>query len=75
MKSPILWLPTLMMAGLALGFALHPPAVAAPQTPEERAAEIRTLRRQLKTDSGQLKTLLEAQDHPVVPRGGLSSGR
>ncbi len=72
MKSPITWLPSLMLFGFAAAFAAQTPVSPTTDAGVARDAEIRELRQELKTISDRLERL-EAEGHHVVPRGGLSS--
>jgi hypothetical protein len=72
MKSPITWLPGLMVFGFVAALAAQAPVATPTDTSAHRDAEIRELRQELKVISDRLEQL-EAEDHHVVPRGGLSS--
>jgi hypothetical protein len=73
MKSPITWLPTLILLGLAAGFATHPPAPLLPGATAVTETEIRELQQQRKLIATRLD-LLDRQAHPFLPRGGISGG-
>jgi putative OmpL-like beta-barrel porin-2 len=72
MKSPITWLPSLMVFGFASGLAAQTPVAGLDDTSANRDAEIRELRQELKVISNRLEQL-EAEGHNVVSHGGLSS--
>lgn len=72
MKSPIAWLPSLMVFGFVAALAAQTPVATPTDTSAHRDAEIRELRHELKVISDRLEEL-EAEGHHVVPRGGLSS--
>lgn len=72
MKSPITWLPSLMVFGFAAALAAQTPVANPTETGVDHDAEIRQLRQELKIIADRLEHL-EAEGHHVVPRGGLSS--
>lgn len=70
MKSPITWLPTLMLLGLAGGFFTHPSVAFTQDHSADRNAEISGLRQELKSMEARLEAL-EEHGHAFIPRGGL----
>lgn len=72
MKSPITWLPGLMVFGFAAALAAQTPVATSTNTSANRDAEIRELQQELKVISDRLDRLA-AEGHNVVPRGGVSS--
>ena len=67
MKSPITWLPSLMVFGFAAALAAQTPVATTTDSSVDRDAEIHQLRQELKIISDRLEQL-EAEGHPSVVR-------